>query len=603
MGVDKDNVLLGDSVTLTITVRNAEGVEPPSIPPLPDLDVQFRGTRQESYSSFTMIVQGRTVEQRRSGGGYHFDYRLTPKRAGLLQVPSWSLEVGGKSFQTQPFTIEVYDQAERSEDIFVEVSVDKDDVYLGERIRASVKWYFNKEIGAYRMNVPWLEGLKNLLVTDPQPLPGRRYHRFTVNEGDQVIATKQREFYKGQPYIVIAFEKLLTPISVGTYTLDPVFLRADVVRGYQRRRARSFFDEFFDSSFDSFFGFGSSAVTEPFSTRSEPVQITVREVPQAQRPESFSGGVGLFDFRVEVKPQRLAVGEPITVTMQVIGAGNIEQVNLPPFPAVQHMKRYEPKTRVNTTEKDGEIVGEKIFELVLVPKREGRYEIPPISFSYFNPRERAYRTLTRGPFPVSVAPGVEEEPVRVIALEEDEPARARKKEIAFIERDIQYIKTELGPQLHATAFYKNPLAWLSVYLMPLLVLGGLFTWQSHRERLRTDVGFARHRLASKHVRRYLDHASKALHAKDSRTFYDALSKGLSQYLADKLNRPVGAVQIQGVCQQLEAKGAAEDLVAALRALDERCQMSLFASAAIEPAKLQEDFNRARGVIDRLEKVL
>ncbi|MCM8776257.1 MAG: BatD family protein [Candidatus Omnitrophica bacterium] len=410
MAIDKESILLGDSVILTITVRGGDFLEPPEIASTPDFDVRFRGARQESYSSFTMIVQGRTVEQKQTGGGYNFDYVLTPRRAGTLQVPPFPITINQRTYQTRPFTIQVYDRSEKSEDIFVEVFAAKHEVYLGEKVLVTVKWYFNKDVDSYLMNVPWLDGLKNFLITDPEPEENKRYYRFTVNGNTQVLATKEREFYKGQPYTVIAFQKLLTPLAVGTYTLDPIFLRADVVTGYQRQRSRSIFDDFFENSLDSFFGFGGSAITEPFSTRSDPLVITVREVPMAEKPDSFSGGVGVFDFRVSVKPLRLKVGEPITFTMQVVGAGNIEQVKMPAFPKLEDFKTYEPESRVNTAQKEGEIIGEKIFEMVLVPKKEGRFEIPPIRFTYFNPRQQGYQTIQRGPYSVVVEKGeVEEE--------------------------------------------------------------------------------------------------------------------------------------------------------------------------------------------------
>ncbi len=605
MSIDKQSILLGDTATLTLTLSETSTTEPPEIPSVPDLDIRYSGARQESYSSFVMIVQGRQVEKKQTGGGYHFDYTLTPQRAGVIQVPSFSIVVDGHNYQTNPFNLEVYDQTEKSEDIFVDVSIDRPNVYLGEKVLVTTKWFLNKEVSAYKMRVPWLEGIKNFIITDLNPEEGKRYHRFTVNGDEQVIATKNREYYKGKPYTVITFQKYLTPISVGSYTLEPTILNADIVTGYARSRSRSVFDDFFDSSLDGFFGSRNSAVTEPFSTKSNALTISVSEVPGAQKPDFFSDGVGLFDFRVQAKPLRLKVGEPITFTMQVIGAGNIEQIKMPEFPEMEYFKSYEPENRVNVTQKEGQIIGEKVSEIVLVPKAAGNYEIPKINFSYFNPSERAYKTLSSGPFLIHVDPGVETVDKSLPYVQNSIEAKEEpKKEIKFIERDIQYIKTDLGPMDRgADRIHDYPAAWIISYILPIILLVLMIVWNQKKERLRTDHGFARHRFASKKIKRYLEAASESIEAQDARRFYDSLSKGMHQYLADKLNLGIGNVHIDDISEKLKAKGVYDSLLKEIEVLEHHCQMALFAATENDLKKWKSDLNQARKLIDALEKIL
>jgi hypothetical protein len=51
-----------------------------------------------------------------------------------------------------------------------------------------------------------------------------------------------------------------------------------------------------------------------------------------------------------------------------------------------------------------------VFEYLLIPRNTGTFEIPPVSYSVFDPRQGKYVTLRAGGFSVSVTgtPGQEE---------------------------------------------------------------------------------------------------------------------------------------------------------------------------------------------------
>ncbi|MCP4649715.1 MAG: protein BatD [PVC group bacterium] len=596
-------VLLGDTITLTINIRGVKNPDVPQLPSIPGVNVKSRGMSQQSHSSFTVVVNGKKMEQKNSGGGYNFDFELIPGHEGTFTVPAFPILAGGKKFMSDPFDIKVFAKAERSNDIFLDVSVDKNDVYLGEKIVFTFKWYLNKNVQGYRLNIPWLDGLKNFLVTSPDLDKNRRYERFLINGDQQVAITKTRELYKGQPYTVINFQKVLTPISVGTYTLDPTFLKCEVITGYKKSRKGSVFDEIFDTSMDNFFSFGKQAVTESFSTRSDPVQIIVSEVPNINKPESYNGAVGSFDFRVDLKPTRLKVGDPITLTMKVSGAGNIEQLKLPDIPGLEGFKSYEPESKTNVSQKGGEVVGDKIFEKVLIPKRKGEYIVPAINFTFFHPREKQYKTIARGPFNVLVEEGDIEEEVQVIALDTQEDITGKKREIKILKKDIRYIKTNLGnAESGQKEIYEQPIAWILMYLLPLGVLAGLFLQQQHKERLQTDIGFARSQGALNKVQKALRKTQKALNANDARKFYDELFRALNNYLADKLNRPAGSIHVD-VVEELKNRGLAPAKSEVLKKMYQTFEWVLFSSVKIDQAQMRQDHQEISDIISLLERIL
>jgi hypothetical protein len=597
--VSQREVLLGDSVILTITARNVSNPETPDLPGIPDFDVKFRGVRQDSFSSFQVVINGKKVQSSSSGGGYNFDYELTPKRAGTFDIPSFQVNLGGRSYRTQPFQIKVLDKSAKSQDIFIKIEADKKNVYLGEKIIVTFKWYMNKDIHEYRLNIPWLDGLKNFLVTDPEFDKNKNYQKLIINSNQQVAALKSREMYKEQPYTVVSFQKILTPIAVGAYTLESSFLKCDVVMGYKRTRQRGFFD----SPFDGFFGSGRNAVTEPFATRSDLLDITVKEVPSARKPFGYNGAVGNFNFTVDVKPASLKAGEPITVTMKVSGSGNIEQLELPDFPEIPDFKSYEPESKVNVSHKGGEVNGEKIFEKVLIPRHKGNFEIPRITFAFFNPKKGQYQTIVRGPFKIHVERGEEVSEVKVIAFEAESGRQEEKKELRVITKDIRYIKTGLGQiDKSGGTFYMRPVVWFGSFGFPVFVLAGLFMWNRRREKFQTDIGFARSRRAFKKIKTYFLNAEKAMNEQKVRDFYGFISRGLNSYLADKLNRPEAGITAE-IVNELVERGFDDASAEQLKKLYRTFEEVLFSSVRPDNNKLNEDYKTAKNLIVALERTL
>ncbi|MFH1415488.1 MAG: BatD family protein [Elusimicrobiota bacterium] len=600
--ISQREVILGDSVILTITARGISNPETPELPAIPDFSVKFRGVRQDSFSSFQVVINGKNIQKSSSGGGYNFDYELSPKKAGTFNIPSFQINLGGRAYRTESVQIKVLDKSAKSQDIFIKIEADKKDVYLGEKILVTFKWYMNKDINEYRLSIPWLDGLKNFLVTDPELDKSKSYQKLIVNGNQPVAALKEREIYKGQPYAVISFQKILTPIAVGSYAFESSFLKCEVITGYKRSSRRGFFDDFFNSSSDDFFGTGGNAVTEAFATRSEALNITVLEVPSVQKPFGYAGAVGDFDFTVDIKPTSLKAGEPITVTMKVSGSGNIEQLELPDFPEMPDFKSYEPESKVNVSQKGGEVTGEKIFEKVLIPRHKGDFKIPRIAFAFFNPRKGKYQTIDRGPFEVHIAEGEEVSEVKVIAIEHEQ-GKAEKRELRVITRDIRYIKTGLG-RIDKTGkeFYEESAVWLGSFGLPVFVLAGLFIWNKRREKLQTDIGFARSRRAFKNIKMYFKNAEKAAEDQDPRQFYDSISRGLNSYLADKLNRTEAGITCK-IVDELTERGLSTASAEKFKSLYSTFEEVLFSSVRPDKEKFEEDYKTVKSLIIDLERIL
>jgi len=122
------------------------------------------------------------------------------------------------------------------------------------------------------------------------------------------------------------------------------------------------------------------------------VTLDVKPLPQAGRPEGFSGGVGQFLFDAEVAPTDVAVGDIVKLTLAVRGQGNLEGLRMPRVSPGRHFKAYDPRSIPGTQR------SEVRSEQAIVPQSTNAVAVPAVSFSYFDPLAKAYRTVTRGPF-------------------------------------------------------------------------------------------------------------------------------------------------------------------------------------------------------------
>jgi hypothetical protein len=142
-----------------------------------------------------------------------------------------------------------------------------------------------------------------------------------------------------------------------------------------------------------------------FAVSSNAPTFTIKPLPPA--PADFSGAVGRFEFTAKVVPATVAVGEPVTWTLALTGTGNWPDITgLPAREASQDFQVVPTKPKREL--KNGSLFDATLSEdAVLVPGKPGLYILPPVSFTYFDPKSGSYKTLTADSFSVTVTPAAE----------------------------------------------------------------------------------------------------------------------------------------------------------------------------------------------------
>ena len=135
-----------------------------------------------------------------------------------------------------------------------------------------------------------------------------------------------------------------------------------------------------------------------------PVPIQVEPLP-GNAPAGFNGAVGQFVLESKMVPEQVGEGEPVTWTLTLRGTGNWPMgVELPARSVPNQIRTIQPKLRreFNGTEI---FTGAIVEDLVMIPTQSGEFELPPVKFTYFDPKKKSYESIEAKPPKISVSKG------------------------------------------------------------------------------------------------------------------------------------------------------------------------------------------------------
>ncbi|MFI5401662.1 MAG: BatD family protein [Planctomycetota bacterium] len=406
--LDPVEIRLGQDADLSVTISARQRPDPVSLPGVDGLDFENTG-QSSSYRVVNGVVSGSTT----------FHVRVTAQRTGTFTIPAIEVTAGGRSGRSEPLDLKVVARAARrtppasarveagtaGDPAFLVVTPAKKDLYVGERIPVEIRACFRAGQQASIRSLPQLKGSAFTLETpDKEPV-------------------RAELMIEGEPYVALSWEGALSAVKEGDHPFE-ASLDATLVLPFDRAHPRRprvsadpFADSFFDSAFDSIFERGRE---EEVTLRGEPLTFHVKPLPAEGRPEGFAGGVGSFRLGASASPTAVAAGEPITLTATVEGSGNFARVTAPSFPATPGWKAYPAKGTFEPADSSG-AAGRKTFAQAVTPGGGDVKEIPPLSFSYFDPERAEYVTLRTEPIPVEVSgaavPAVREPAVSAAAPE------------------------------------------------------------------------------------------------------------------------------------------------------------------------------------------
>jgi hypothetical protein len=588
--LNPQKVAAGEGAILELELSGARQASLPILPEIAGL--AFSGWQ---HSTQTSIVNGRYSQS------VKFTCQVHAKQAGTYTIKGIRLQADGKVYQvTHEVSLQVV-EGYAAKEVVVLLTLNKQEAYLSEPVLLTFDWLFNKEIQGFDIRLPWFPP-KGFLVFDPVNRDGaanpsgerREEKELPINQqanSQPVIFSIDRTTHDGQEYVRYRFQRLLTPLAVGEHTFGPSEVAARVLLGYKKGgRDSRFNDPFFDSFFDR-----REPVTKDLVSSANPVKLLVRDLPEEGRPDKFAGNVGSFDLEASVSPVKVKVGDPITLQMVVSGTGNIESLTAPELTDTTGFRLYDAESKANVEPVGTTFRGQKTFSVPLVPTDDSVKHVPALRFSFFDPAQKAYRTLTKGPFPVTVTPGDKDDGVGLISAPEPGQRKLTVKPVAGI---FPLRRPSLAQfRNYSAPFYDKPL-WLALMPFPALLCVLCFFLERHWSRIGGDVALQRSLKASSAASQRL----KAARSLQGTEFYQAVSEALTGFVADKCNLPPASVDARSAPELLTQQEVTQDDVSALVSLLEQCDLGRFGGDA-SAADREGLLSRAKDLLASLGRSL
>ena len=269
-----------------------------------------------------------------------------------------------------------------------------------------------------------------------------------------------------------------------------------------------------------------------------------------------------------LRPTTLTVGDPVTVRVQISGHGALDTVTLPSQDAWRDFKTYPPTAKLETSDQFG-FQGTKTFEQIISPQNSDVHEVPPLTFSFFNPDDGQYHTLTEPPVALTVkAAGTS--PMPMLAANKN-PAPENQTP-----QDILPNKEKLGTLATKTAPLVAQPVFLATQAVPVLAFLAAFIWRKRTDNLANNPRLRRQRVVAQLVREGLGDLKKYAAENKSDEFFALLFRLLQEQLGERLDCPASAITENVIEEHAALRGAAKTTLDGLRELFQLCNQARYA---------------------------
>ena len=502
-----------------------------------------------------------------------YSYILKPKEKGSFTVGQASIEIDGKSYKTIPKSIIVTEAVDNpnapktvddiaDESLHLVAEVSKANPYLNEAITVIYKLYVSP----------------NIRVNNFRPLDNPKYNNFWSQDIPVKRYDAKDATYQGKPYRSVILKRVvLYPQKSGKLDIEPLALEIYADVPTERR---------------DFFGgriYRPASKTVSAGKRS----LNVKSLPEAGKPSDFNGAVGDFKFEVTTSKTSLNASESLQATVEISGKGNLKLFKLPEPELPSALEVYEPEfdEQVRTTVSG--MQGKVVNNYTVVPSYRGKYPIPSISFSYFDPKAQKYKTLNSKEITINVLEGPTDTNASAqLPNTSSKVAVASNRQFHFIKTNTAFINKATNRFFGSNQFY----AW---FFGPLLLIPLVILFRKKKEKDEKNFENINLRKTDRLARKYLSEAKKALGNEND--FYVALEKALHNYLKAKLKIETSEFSKDKIHTMLSEKGIADENNQGFIDLLKNCEQARY--SPLTEVQMKTDYEKARNVISKMDKQL
>lgn len=573
--LDRKEATLSDVIKMVVCISESEPRNSESHPTLDRQESDYLGGTDKFFGSDTRpilnglesfdIEPGETsIDLGVSDGDLSaradYIYLIYPKKIGTFQIGPAEVAIEGNTFQSNIATLAITEQP-RSSDvdyetlIFLRAALSTAKVYLEEQVVYTLKLFRKARVSDIDLDLPETEYLTFKRLGN------------------------QREYesvYNGQEYKVLEVRHALIPSRAGTLQIFPARMTMIIYPPGEADRGT------FDTPIYALTTGIESAV------ESSPLELEVIPLPEDQRPDDFSGLVGSFQIDSLLEPATIKAGESAILTVFLSGMGNVDRIPDLKLPELDQIKVYLDQAVLKMEPDAKGLTASKTMRWALVPEKEGHYEIPSLSISFFDTKTKKYRALKTPPHSLSVLAGGKGQ--FFSAGKEGEPTGAALKHaVRELGRDILPVRGSVEDLATGFRVQSGGLAFWVILLAPLFVYVGTLWRMKSQNRTDSTIAAIKAKRAGKKLLRQC--RQTGLSSSD-------LTLSIRNYLNERFGLSVGTLTPDEAAEILESRGVSIETAKELRKLIGRLEDAVYTGKGDEAFEMEEDI---RKLVKQIEK--
>lgn len=564
-------VIQGGKFSITYELSNASGSAFKS-PNVGGCKLLY-GPSVSQMSSFSSVNGKNTSSTSES---YTMTYRA--EKAGKYTIGAASINVGGKTYTTKPFTLEVLppdksasggnqsqsvqvydvdtqtpDKSVGKNDVFVRIILSKPKAYEQEGILCTIKLYTKYNIQQF---MPTLQPSFDGFISQELPITS------SIN---------RIENYNGENYMVADLKQcILFPQRSGTLTITSGNYDLTVVQ-YQTVR--------------SIFGMMRQPVEKEIKVKSNKATINIEPLPEP-RPADFCGAVGTFSVSTRMLNGNLKTNEAGTLRLVIKGSGNLKNIQTPKIDFPSQFDVYDPQTTVDANPSGERLTGSVTVDYAFVPQYVGKFKIPATSFSYFDPVRKQYERVVVDGYELDVAKGSSSSSTSVTNG-------------AVQRKDILHIKTGDLSLVSGQVMFVNTWWYFLWYIVPLVVFCGILFYYRKLIKERANVALMKTKRANKVAAKRLKNARQLMAKNQYDAFFEEMLRALWGYFSDKLTIPVSELNRDNIYSELAEYGVDDAVCSDVIGLLDDCEFARYAKSE-GGSNMSAVYNKACDLINKVE---
>ena len=502
---------------------------------------------------------------------YSVYYTVAAPKAGTYKIPPVTAEYNGKTYKSKELVITAQDNPQQNQaqnqggsqnqqqsqaeeqvsgsgNLFIDVNVNKKEVYVGQHIVLSAGFYS-------RYNIQEIADTK---------LPS--YNGFWVKEiSTPSRITLQQKLINGVPYSYgLLHKKVLIPQRAGELVIEPYSIDFITREGF----------------WDSYKRTGKSTAKT----------IKVKQLP-SPKPDNFGGAVGSFNISMTADKEEVKLDDPLTIKVTLTGNGNIQLCEAPKVDIPSAFEAFPPKSAENIKTDDNGMSGTRTFSYVAIARQPGEITIPAVKFSYFDLASKSYKTVSTNELTIKIT-GERDSTVTAFT------GGVIKSDVENLGSDIRFIKQGFELKSKKFGFFNSFEFWM-IILVLALAFTAVILLRLQQIKNNANLAAVKNRKAGRTSRKRLKKAAEYMKQNKKDEFYEEVLNALWGYLGDKLEMPASELTRDNVVDKLGDKGVSMDAVEPFVNTLNDCEFERYAPSGLA-RPLQDMYTRAAEAIEQME---